>query len=178
MATESAVHVPLKVRRVSMLLMVLIVALRVNQTFGVTESRTVCACPGDQLTFECASLGGAATIWHGSAFSNCVNREIILRHSRFYSQVDGRCGNNEQIIAQSVGVVNNTYFTSILNVTVSTDMNNRTIECDTDNVDGSRVSVYAATIMTAQGIYYYVKSKVTRMSYNAYRCCRFPFVAY
>ena len=114
-----------------------------------------CTCPGDQLTFECTSFGGIATVWHGNAF-NCgyqdglkLPDEIILIHNRFNSGVEEQCGNNGQIIAQTVGVENNTYFTSILNVTVSPDMNNRTIECDTENSDGSRMKVGKHTMMIA-----------------------------
>ena len=132
-----------------------------NQISNSTPDFSNCTCPGDQLTFECTSFGGIATVWHGSAF-NCgyqdglkVRDEIILIHNRFNSGVEGECGNSGQILAQSVGVENNTYFTSVLNVTVSTDMNNRTIEtlCDTEKVDGSRmlVNIMRLTVQVATG---------------------------
>ena len=140
-------------------IVVLVVVLASNPLGEVLADSTTCAvCPGDQLTFECMTFGGIATIWHGSAF-DCgyqdgqkLPDEIVLRRSLFNSQVERRCGSNEQIIAQTVGVVNNTYFTSQLNVTVSSDMNNRTIECDTESADGSRMMTNMIRLIVTTGV--------------------------
>lgn len=131
------------------MLMVLIVALRVNHTFGMTETRIACASPGDLLTFECTSFGGITTIWHGSAF-DCGpgSDEIWLQHSQFPSRARGSC-NSGQILAQSVGVVNNTYYISQLNVTVSSDMLNKTIQCYRLDLNGHDVNL---TILTSTTI--------------------------
>ena len=86
------------------------------------------ACPGDVLIYNCIITGPGNTIWNGTAFS-CPSKsnETILRHSQFTSGTFGTC-NARAITARSLGVVNSCY-SSQLNVTVSSDMNNKTIEC-------------------------------------------------
>ena len=133
---------------------VTVIALGFGQNFGTTESRVItnhCACPGDQLTFKCTADGGVATVWHRSAF-DC---EIILRHSRYSSErgAAGSCSDGD-ILAQSIGVVNNNHFISQLNVTVSTDMHNKTIECDREDIDGIRVTlrVFRIILTEAEGM--------------------------
>ena len=91
----------------------------------------VFSCPGEVLTTECAIMGGGATVWQGTAFQCDGNNYniIVLRHTQFrrsYRPV-GTC-NNGAIIAQAIGVVNNSYI-SQLNVTVSPELNNTTVEC-------------------------------------------------
>ena len=111
-----------------------------------------CVCPGDVLIYECTIAGGGATLWKGSAF-DCpsVSNEIILRHSEFESE-NGNC-NNEAITADSIGstmVRNNlTCYTSRLNVTVSNEMNSRTIKCIHDSIDTTVVGM--ATIVFTTG---------------------------
>jgi hypothetical protein len=88
------------------------------------------SCPGDVLTTECAIEGGGATVWQGTAIQCVSNNEnsISLRHSQFegsYKPI-GSC--NGAIVAQAIGVVNNSYI-SQLNVTASLDLNNTTVEC-------------------------------------------------
>ena len=100
----------------------------------------VISCPGDVLTTECAIMGGGATVWQGTAFQcDSYNGEIVLRHSRFegsYNQL-GYC-NNGAIIAQGLGVVSNSYI-SQLNVTVSLELNDTTVECWHDSGKTTRI---------------------------------------
>ena len=55
--------------------------------------------------------------------------EITLRHSQFAANqgITGIC-NNGDLVARSIGVVNNCY-TSQLNVTVRESFNNKTVQC-------------------------------------------------
>ena len=90
----------------------------------------VISCPGDVLTTECAIMGVGATVWQGTAFQ-CVSRsnEIILRHSQLGGSHNCiRTCNNGAIASQALGIVNNSYV-SQLNVTVSPELNNTTVEC-------------------------------------------------
>ena len=94
----------------------------------------ILSCPGDVLTIECAIMGGGATVWQGTAFQcddHNFYRDITLRHSQFGAQqkptVTSTC-NSGTIIAQAIGIVNNSYI-SELTVTVSPEMNNTTVEC-------------------------------------------------
>ena len=91
----------------------------------------VISCPGDVLTTECAIMGGGATVWQGSAFQCDYNNidAISLRHSQFVesSKPKETCSNGA-IVAQALGVVNGSYV-SQLNVTVSLELNNTTVEC-------------------------------------------------
>ena len=89
------------------------------------------SCPGNVLTTECVITGGGTTIWRGTAFQcDSNNREFIsLRHSQFLesSKPEGTCSNGA-IVARTLGVVNGSYV-SQLNVTVSPELNNTTVEC-------------------------------------------------
>ena len=113
-----------------------------------------CVCPGDQLTYECSSFGGVATVWHGSAFSNCSgqdNNEIILRHSRFNvlgttsSATAALDCNGQSLVARSIGVINDT-FTSQLTVNATIDTSNKTIQCDREDANGTKILVGTMSI--------------------------------
>lgn len=90
------------------------------------DNEVGCICPGDTIKFECTVMGTSATIWSGSAF-DCLARGIILRHSTFSRGASGD-RNDGAIVATSIGVINNNY-TSQLSVTVSQEMDNKTVEC-------------------------------------------------
>ena len=84
-----------------------------------------CACPNEVLTFNCTVVGGAATVWSGTAFT-CTSGEIILAHTEFPLQALEVCGD---AISANITSVENGYFTSQLRVNVSSEMNNKTITC-------------------------------------------------
>lgn len=97
-----------------------------------------CACPGSVLTFNCTTVGLGTTLWTGSAFE-CRNSadQIILRNSQFASggiDASGSC-NNGDIVAQAVNV-DGTCHTSQLNVTVSSGLNQTSIECKYNSDEG------------------------------------------
>ena len=107
-----------------------------------------CACPEDQLVYECSVQGGFATVWRGSAFDcGLASNSIILRHNNPTSI--GVC-NNGRLVAQIVETFNGT-FTSQINVTVSEDMNNKTVECAVEYVNTVSM-INMNTIIIALGI--------------------------
>lgn len=127
-------------------------------------SANECICPGDQLMYECTSIGGLATVWEGTAF-DCgqASNQIFLRHSKFSSQsspAEGEC-NNGNIRALGIRVLNSTAFISQLNVTVTKDMNNKTIECATHYLNGTRVTVGMSTVVVATGKKHVCNTTVT-----------------
>ena len=77
-------------------------------------------------------------LWTGTAFScsGSIN-DISLRHTQFNSGASGSC-NNDALMAKSIRVTNDCY-TSQLNVTVSSTLNNKTIQCTHDSNMGSRI---------------------------------------
>ena len=86
------------------------------------------------MTFECNITGGGTTVFQGSGFHCQSSRnEIKLLHSRFNSSggTNGTC-NNGAIVGQSKNVENNVY-TSLLYITISSDLIGSTIECLYDN---------------------------------------------
>lgn len=114
----------------------------------VAPNNLQCACPESLLNFACTIVGGGNTLWRGSAF-NCpsTSNEIVLRHSQF----GGRNGtfrscNNGAIAGRSIDVENNC-FTSQLNVTVSTSVNNRTVQCDHDSNDETQITLIGKEII-------------------------------
>ena len=74
------------------------------------------------------NAGTGSTFWRGTAF-NCPPSNIIsLSHQLFNIAGDSGTCNNGAITAESVGVVDNCY-TSRLMVTVSSELNETTVEC-------------------------------------------------
>ena len=74
---------------------------------------------------------GESMLWRGSAF-DCRDNDISLIHSRFESGLAvGEC-NNGSIKGQGIRVEGSCY-TAQLNITVSSDMIGKTIECVHDN---------------------------------------------
>ena len=94
-----------------------------------------CICPGQQIVFECVTVGPAIqfTVWGGSAL-DCVNG-ISLRHGLFRNSgyANATC-NNGAILARIVSIENNRY-TSQLIVNTSLILNGKSVTCSLD--DGS-----------------------------------------
>jgi hypothetical protein len=118
----------------------------------------VCLCPEDILVFVCGVSGGVATVWKGTIF-NCpgFGNEITLRHSAFENGVSealptGTC-NVGSIVAYNIAVdVANNSYSSQLNITVSPEMHNGTVECSKENFDLTSDTVGAYTLILATGI--------------------------
>ena len=102
------------------------------QYISKSESNS-CSCPGDTLTFECTVARGHGTIWNGSAFS-CVNsqNEIYLINSQ---GVITTC-NNGQIVGHILGEDSEGFYTSQLNVMISSDLIGKTVQCASVNGSG------------------------------------------
>ena len=76
------------------------------------------------LTYQCIARNGTATEWRGSA----LNCNIVLHHELFlYGNATGGCQNNT-ILAQGLRH-NSTHYVSILNITLTSALNEKTIEC-------------------------------------------------
>ena len=107
-----------------------------------------CLCPEGTLIFSCRINGSGATIWKGSIF-NCPGKrnEITLRHSVFnnrISEATGSC-NDGNIVAYNIDVTNNIY-TSQLNVIISPEMHNETVDCVQYKVNSTSVSIGTYTL--------------------------------
>ena len=87
---------------------------------------------------------------------DCVGDEIVLRHNRFLNSglaIGGEC-NNGAVVAQGIGVdvdINSSRsvrecYSSQLNISTNTGMNNRTIMCS--HVNGSDISVIDTSTIT------------------------------
>ena len=70
-------------------------------------------------------------MWQGSAF-DCAREEILLRHSQFHlGTAIGQC-NDGAIIGRGIQDTESG-FTSQLNVTFTSNLNGKTVECIYDN---------------------------------------------
>ena len=108
-----------------------------------------CVCPGHELRLECTVVGGAVTIWRGSAFdcpeiSYC--NEIVLRHSQFASGTSGSC-NNGRIIGCSINTTSDSdgikYISQlIIQLDVNGTLEGRTVECGHDNFTHYSTVIY------------------------------------
>ena len=92
---------------------------------------TTCNCIGQNVTYECAAISGAFTVWSGSAFM-CASEEITLKHISLVGAL-GEC-NSGAIIAQGVAVDNNRY-TSRLDVILSAGLVGTTVSCSVDTIN-------------------------------------------
>ena len=105
-----------------------------------------CICLGYEAVFQCIVTGGIATIWRGTAFDQCPNDRITLRHGEFnqpgYSQ---NCGGSGLIIGRAVSVMNGSY-TSQLVVNVSQGIIGANVECASDS--GSHVGTKQIQLTT------------------------------
>ena len=117
-----------------------------------------CICPEDVVVFVCSVSGGLATVWRGSIF-NCPNsgNQILLRHHNFENGTSRTC-NDGKIVAYSSKVINNSYYSSRLNVTVSPEMHNGTVEC----IQGgfTETSAGTCTLILATGTYKHIVKEV------------------
>ena len=86
-------------------------------------------------------------MWTGSAFS-CSTNEIILRHNRFAEGTTGVC-NDGDIVGQSLGIENNCS-TSQLTVSVSSELNSRTVMCLV-NSDAGMTQIGETTLTVITG---------------------------
>ena len=89
-------------------------------------------------------------MWQGSAF-DCVssNNEIVLLHSKFSSEGYRQICNNGAIVGRSLRVQNDS-FSSLLSVSVNSDMIGKDIRCVFD--DGTTATLIGRQTITA-GMY-------------------------
>ena len=88
-----------------------------------------CECPGSIIIYNCTAPGGLSTVWQGSAF-HCAGNRISLLHTFHDFSTNVASCNNGAIDGKMVSVdVENSRYSSQLNVTVSLDLHNKTIEC-------------------------------------------------
>jgi TctA family transporter len=114
------------------------------------QSESTRVCPEDVVVFVCNVSGGVATVWRGSIF-NCPTsgNQILFRHNIFKNEDEvSRICNNGDIIAYSSEVTNNSY-SSQLNVIVSPEMHNGTVECIQQ--DFNEISIGTCTLILATG---------------------------
>ena len=104
-------------------------------------------CPEDVIVFICSVSGGVATVWRGSIFK-CRGNQIVLRHHNFENYVSGIC-NDGDIVAYNSEVTNNSY-SSRLNVTVTPEMHNGTVECVRDDFNATFIGTCTLKLTTGK----------------------------
>ena len=120
-----------------------------------------CVCLGDRLSYECSvpgvEPGVGSTAWIGSAIATeCPQSggEIVLRHRSFTE--NRSCGN---ITARGIRVEDSGCYTSQLNITVDSSLENKTVECiyqngTTTTVLGSSSIEITKGMMQSRLLYY------------------------
>ena len=94
-----------------------------------------CVCPGYSLQLTCTAVGLGVTVWtiNTNTADRCDN--VLLRHVEFSDpggvSVEVSC-RGESIAVRSLSVDGSCY-TSLLNITVSANLNGTTIGCEYDN---------------------------------------------
>ena len=97
--------------------------------------------------------GGVSTVWQGSAI-HCTGNRITLLHSQFVKGTSSGCPGGT-VVAQSLYVdrLHNRY-TSLLNITANSALNNETIECLYYNSTLIPVESYIITTVTGTKEWY------------------------
>ena len=102
-------------------------------------------CPGDIVTYECTVIGdhGGITLWMGDFFYCSDSENVIeLLHSQFTYLPGGeattRMCNDGNVVGRIIGVENGSY-TSQLNITLTSDIFKKSIECAYDNGPGTSI---------------------------------------
>ena len=104
-----------------------------------------CICLGNTVTYECTVRGeyGGFTLWVGDFF-HCSSREKVIElghRELLINNVQGGATevcNNGNIVGRIIQVENGS-FTSQLNVTLTSDIVGKSIECAYDNGTVHRV---------------------------------------
>ena len=147
-----------------------------------------CVCPGDTLTYECTVIGSqlGTTVWSGTAFE-CTSGEISLLHSA-YGETSGlraydEC-NNGSIMAQCLGIEESMTmsYTSQLNITVSTHVIGKSIECHYDDPNTFTLQLEGAqNIITSNHAFYYrldiIAHECVYHDLQHYFACRFSTIS-
>ena len=103
----------------------------------------MCACPGDEVKYECSVCSGAATLWSGTTL-DCGPGDITLRHMNLQHGTFDYCNGN--ITSEIVGRVEDCYI-SRLEVTAVKKFNNTSINCS-----NALSSVGTSTLFIIPGI--------------------------
>ena len=114
-----------------------------------------CICPGSEFTFECNIKGPGATIWRASFINDCFGSgEIALIHNDRFNQ--NQTCNDGAIIAKALGVNNNTYTSQlIINVTMASLLNGRTVTCGYDDYIKNKAVTVGTWMMIGMHNYNY-----------------------
>ena len=98
-------------------------------------------------------MGGGSTRWGGTAF-DCIDTsdEIILRHSRYTTELGtfGGC-NDGAIVGRSLGAIDNCY-TSQLNFTIQNISSTVTVQC-THNSGSGPIPIGESAVAVVSGMY-------------------------
>ena len=124
-------------------------------TNGLQPEGAQCACVGDRLIYNCSIMEGITTIWKGTTFDCPMDgSEITLRHSQFAANQEIGICNNGNIVARGIGVINDCY-TSQLNMTISENFNNKTVQCAFTSSEGTRKIIGESFLSVASGNFNY-----------------------
>ena len=116
-------------------------------------------CPGSTVSYTCTVPGRVSTIWQGSAI-HCTGNRITLLHSRFVTGTSSGCPGGT-VVAQSLyfnGLHNR--YTSLLNITPNSELNNKTIECLYYDSTLIPVESYIITIATGTKLTFFHNKRI------------------
>jgi hypothetical protein len=124
------------------------IKLLINSADSEFVALSDCACPGHSQMFECRVVGEGATIWKGTAFECAsTDNEIVLLHARSSSSSPLQCNDGAiQGRITDISTVNNTY-TSQLSVSVSNELEGRSISCMHDSSSDGSINVIGSTLL-------------------------------
>ena len=105
-----------------------------------------CACPGSNITYECAINGGGITVWSAPECS-----DIFLPHSDFLAH-SGSCMNG-QVVWNGKSIEGSCYTSVLTIINVSVSVSGQTVMCSLDDGNPTTTSVGNTTILVAQGMF-------------------------
>ena len=111
---------------------------------------TSCTCLGYVVTYECTVGKGLGTVWRGSIFDCSSSGDEIQLLGSFLNSEPVTC-NNKMIMGRVVRSDASGFYTSQVNIIVSSELIGRNVSCAQD--DGDLELIGSATIiLTTKGM--------------------------
>ena len=117
----------------------------------LTQTSDGCICINDVVTYTCITYEVGLTIWQGSLFDHCASKGIRLRHDiNRIIQGSDICSDGTTIHANVIS--NGSHFLSMINITVSSTIVGRSLECFYKSYIDTNITLIDSTIIKIPGL--------------------------
>ena len=131
------------------------------QLGDLTQTSDGCICINDVVTYTCVTYEVGLTIWQGSVFNHCTSKGIRLRQDIIHG-TKGHVNCSDGTTIQANVIFSGNHFVSVINVTVSSNVVGRSLECVYMSYDDdTNTTLIDSTIIGITGIHNKKKNNYT-----------------